>query len=219
MLEIEIKLQVEDLASFKDKLLKAGAILQKERYREENILFDFPDHQLERRSQAIRLRLVRKKAFLTFKGSPQRSRRFKVREEYETEVKNEKHLRQILRKLGLRASFKYSKHRTVFQKGRLKISLDETPVGNFCELEGERQEIVRFARALGLTNKDFIKLDYVQMIKREMAARTAEKRAMGSDPDKDEAKAEEKKSPYSSSVSFSGNSKSSSSSSSSSPSS
>ncbi len=215
MLEIEIKLRVDDLAAIRDKILKAGAVLTKERYREENILFDFRDHHLERQSQALRLRLVKKKAFLTFKGTPQRSRRFKVREEYETEVKNEKHLRQILKKLGLRATFSYSKHRTVFQKGKLKVCLDETPVGNFCELEGERPEIVRFARALGFTNKDFIKLDYVQMIKQRMAERQAAEIESVSSLNQKEANSREKKGCYSSSDSLSGKSSSSSSSSSS----
>ncbi|MCX7973258.1 MAG: class IV adenylate cyclase [Candidatus Aminicenantes bacterium] len=163
MLETEIKFEIDDPEAFKEKILRAGAILRKERYREENILYDFRTRELTRKAQALRLRLVGAKAFLTFKGSPQKSRRFKIREEFETEVKNWSHLRKILKKLGLIPTFRYAKYRTVFLKGKLKICLDETPIGNFCELEGDRPEIVRFARSLGITNRDFIKLDYIQL--------------------------------------------------------
>lgn len=163
MLEIEIKFEIDDPVAFKEKLLKAGAVLRKERYREENILYDLRSRELTRKAQALRLRLIGKKAFLTFKGAPQKSRRFKIREEFETEVKNHRHLRKILKKLGFIQIFRYVKYRTVFQKGKLKICLDETPIGPFCELEGDRPDIVRFARSLGVTNRDFIKLDYVQL--------------------------------------------------------
>ena len=34
-------------------------------------------------------------------------------------------------------------------------------------MEGERNEIVKFAKALGFSKDEFIKLDYVQLIKKE----------------------------------------------------
>ncbi len=166
MLEIEIKLRVDNPSSFRQKLLQAGAILTKERYEEKNYLYDWRTRELEKKKQALRLRVIGKKAFLAFKGAPQRSRRFKIREEFECEVKKEKELRRLLKKIGLRVSFSYTKYRTVFQKGKLKICLDETPIGAFCELEGERPEIARFARSLGFSSKDFIKLDYVELLKK-----------------------------------------------------
>ena len=111
---------------------------------------------------------MNKKSFLTFKGPPQKSRKFKIKEEYETEVKNEKQLRKILKFLGLTPVFNYQKYRTVYRKKHLKISLDETSIGNFIELEGKREEIVKFAKALGASKKEFIKLDYIQLMKKEM---------------------------------------------------
>ena len=44
----------------------------------------------------------------------------------------------------------------MLRKSRLTICIDETAVGNFIELEGERHEIVRFAKALGYGRADFI---------------------------------------------------------------
>ena len=164
MTEIEAKIRIANLESFRKKILKAGAVLEKERYLEKNTLYDFSGGRLRARHQALRVRTAGRKTFLTFKGAPQKSRKFKVREEYETEVKKEKALLKVLRKLGLAPVFRYRKHRTVFRKGRLKICLDETLAGDFCELEGEKSEIVRFVEAIGVSKRELIKLDYVQLL-------------------------------------------------------
>lgn len=168
MVEIEVKIRIDDIKILREKILHLGAKLEKERFYEENTLYDFPSQALYKKRQALRLRKMNKKSFLTFKGPPQKSRKFKIREEYETEVKNEKQLRKILKSLGLIPVFNYQKYRTVHRKKFLKISLDETSIGNFIELEGKREEIVKFAKALGVSKKEFIKLDYIQLIKKEM---------------------------------------------------
>lgn len=168
MVEIEVKIKVEDLSSFREKILQLGAKLEKERFLEENILYDFPSQILYRKRQALRFRIQGKKAFLTFKGAPQKSRKFKIREEYESEVKSQKQLRKILKSIGLVPVFNYQKQRTVLKKGSLKICLDELSIGNFIELEGKRNEIAKFAKALGFSKDRYIKLDYVQLIKGEM---------------------------------------------------
>ncbi len=167
MVEIEVKIKVDDLDSFKEKIINLDARLEKERYSEENTLFDFSTQTLTKKQQALRLRVAGNKTFLTFKGPPEKSRKFKIRKEYETEVKNEKQIRKILQSLGFIPVFTYNKFRTVYRKKNLKICLDETSIGNFIELEGERNEIVKFTNALGISKKEFIKLDYIQLIKKE----------------------------------------------------
>ena len=164
MVEIEVKIRIIDIKNLGEKILQLGAKLEKERFYEENTLYDFPSKILYKKRQALRLRKMNKKSFLTFKGPPQKSRKFKIREEYETEVKNEKQLRKILKSLGFIPVFNYEKHRTVYRKKSLKISLDETSIGNFIELEGKRGEIVKFANALGVSKREFIKLDYIQLL-------------------------------------------------------
>ncbi len=167
MVEIEVKIRVDDFDSFKEKITNLDARLEKERYSEENTLFDFSTQTLAKNQQALRLRTTGKKTFLTFKGPPEKSRKFKIRKEYETEVRNEKQMRKILKSLGFIPVFTYNKFRTVYRKKNLKICLDETSIGNFIELEGERNEIVKFTNALGISKKEFIKLDYIQLIKKE----------------------------------------------------
>lgn len=168
MVEIEVKIRLKDISSLREKILCLGARLEKERLYEENTLYDLPSGDLYKKRQALRLRRMNKKIFLTFKGAPQKSRKFKIREEFETAVKNEKQLRKILKSLGFIPVFSYQKYRTVYRKKHLKICLDEISIGNFLELEGERNEIVRFAKALGFSKKEFIKLDYIQLMKKEM---------------------------------------------------
>jgi adenylate cyclase, class 2 len=165
LVEIEVKVRVKDAASMRRALLDSGAQVERERYPEENMLFDLPSRILTAQRCALRLRRAGRKAFLTFKGAPQKSRRFKVRQEHETEVRNEKEMRQILRALGFVAVFRYEKSRTTFRRGRLKIALDETAAGVFCEFEGERSDIVKYARSLGFSSADMIKQDYVEILR------------------------------------------------------
>jgi len=169
LVEIEVKVRVKDPASAHQAILKSGAELEKERYPEENTLFDLPSRVLTEKRCALRLRRAGRKVFLTFKGAPQKSRRFKVREEHETEVRDEKATRQILRGLGFVAVFRYEKSRTTFRRGRLKISLDETAAGAYLEFEGERSDIVKYARTLGFFSADMIKQDYVEILRQGRA--------------------------------------------------
>jgi predicted adenylyl cyclase CyaB len=166
VLEIEVKIKADNLASLRQNLLILGARLEKERYAENNTLYDFRSGSLYQKRCALRLRVIGKKAFLAFKGTPLKSRRFKVREEFETEVRDEKQIKKILRSLGFFPVFSYRKHRTVFRTNRLKICLDETGAGNFCEFEGERSDIIKFAKKLDFSRADLIKLDYVQLLQR-----------------------------------------------------
>ncbi len=160
MTEIEVKVRVDDLAAVKEKLLAMGAVVFKERHLEENTLYDFRDRRLAGRREALRIRRVGRKAFLTFKGTPQKSRKFKIRTEYETEVHDGRSLVRILQSLGMIEVFRYEKHRTVLRKGTLLVCLDETRLGGFVEFEGEREKIARTARALGMSKKDWITKSY-----------------------------------------------------------
>jgi adenylate cyclase class 2 len=166
VLEIEVKVRVADIRLMHTKLLELGAGLLKERHRETNTLYDFRSRSLLAKCQALRVRSVGKKAYMTFKGTPQKSRKFKVREEFETEVKNAQHLKKILKSLGFAPVFSYEKLRTVYKKGNLRICLDETAAGNFLELEGEREKIARFLGLLKIPKKDWIKLDYIQLLQK-----------------------------------------------------
>lgn len=167
MIETEVKIRIQEPKAVLAKLLDLGAVACRERYLEENTLYDFPGEKLRAGRQALRLRKSGRRQALTFKGCPHPSRSFKVREEFETAVSDGGQVRKILKALGLRPAFTYRKHRTLLRKGNLLICVDETSAGNFLELEGKRHEITRFARSLGFGRADFLQADYVELIGRE----------------------------------------------------
>ena len=164
MTEIEVKIRINDTEKLAEKLIALGAKLVKDRHWEKNTLYDFPSKLLYNQHRALRLRTENKKAYLTFKGPLQKSRKFKIRKKYETEVKNVKQTKKILKELGFVPTFGYDKYRTIYRVKKLKICLDETSIGNFVELEGEQTHIVRFANSLGFAKKEFIKKDYTQLL-------------------------------------------------------
>ena len=86
MTEIEVKIRIEDVKAVREKLLGLGAVVARERHLEENVLFDFDPPSLHPARRALRLRMAGRRATLTFKGEPRKSRSFKVREEFETQV-------------------------------------------------------------------------------------------------------------------------------------
>ncbi len=165
MLEIEVKIRTLDLKKTHEKLLSLGASLIKPKQFEENILYDFPKKTLTKKNQALRLRFVGKRNILTYKGEPQKSRKFKIRNEFETQVKDKKQTQKILSSLGFKQVFVYQKYRTEYKTKNLKICLDETKAGRFLEFEGKREDIITFTKKMGYSKDAFIKADYVSLIK------------------------------------------------------
>ena len=150
--ETEIKLVAGRPADVRNLLRRAGFRVRHRRSFEHNVAFDTTDRSLVRRGCLLRLRTYAGGHWLTFKRPGQASRRFKVREEFETAVEQPRVLREIFAALGLEPVFRYEKYRTVFEsRGRWRggeVMLDETPIGTYVELEGSRNWILRAARGL-----------------------------------------------------------------------
>lgn len=165
MNEQEIKLRVRDLNEMREKLHKLGAIVHKARHFEENSLLDTSDQSLRKNRNALRVRIVHNKGLLTFKGPADTSAGIKSREEIECPVSDSQKLLQILARLGYAPIFRYEKYRTVYHITGVKMDfcLDETPIGNFLELEGEPAGIHDFAGKLGYTTEDYITLSYAAL--------------------------------------------------------
>jgi adenylate cyclase, class 2 len=164
MLEIEIKVRAVDLGRIQRELLEMGAVVVRERHREDNVLYDFRGGTISAERRALRLRTAGRRTTLTFKGAPEKSRRFKIRREYETEVRDLRQMRRILQALGLRPVFHYAKHRTVLRQGKVTICLDELAIGSFLELEGERQHIVKLAKKMKIPSQEWIRKDYIRLL-------------------------------------------------------
>lgn len=164
MRETEIKVPIADPKALRARLLALGAEVRRERHRESNVLFDFPDGRLRSRGCALRLRLAGRRVYLAFKGPAGKERRFKSREEFEIEVRGLRPARRILQRLGLRPVFRYAKQRTDLRLNKVAVSLDETALGFFAELEGERPAIARLAERLEMPSRSWIAKSYVRML-------------------------------------------------------
>jgi adenylate cyclase class 2 len=167
LLETEIKLPVHDLPKLTKGLSQLGFRVIKPRHFESNYLFDFMDLRLGRSGRLLRLRFAGGETLLTFKGPPLRARRYGRRREIETRVEDGVLLRAVLQSLGLKEVFVYEKFRTVFApaaklrlRGSPQVTFDETPIGNYVELEGPASWIDRVASRLGYAPRDYITATY-----------------------------------------------------------
>ena len=168
--ETEIKLRVKDPNEVRRRITELGFRPVQARHFESNYLFDFSDQRLRKGRRLLRLRFAGDQGLLTFKGVPLRSRNYKVRPEIETKVEDGHQLREILHKLGMREVFCYEKFRTVYTPGGKREVLetpnlvyDETPIGNFLELEGPQRWIDGMARQLGYSRQEYIMESYAAL--------------------------------------------------------
>jgi adenylate cyclase class 2 len=83
-----------------------------------------------------------------------------MREETETKISDGNKMDAILRALGFAPSFRYEKFRAEWSDGKGHLVIDETPIGNFGEIEGPPRWIDATARRLGIQRSDYITLNY-----------------------------------------------------------
>ena len=159
--ETEIKLRIDSVAGAKRLLERLGFSIVKRRVLEINTIFDTADGVLRSGRKLLRLREAGQRHTLAFKGPP-RSSRFKSREEFESEYSDPASRWRILEGLGYAPVFRYEKYRTEFgrQGEPGVVTLDETPIGNYLEVEGAPRWIDRTARVLGYSTGDYITASY-----------------------------------------------------------
>jgi adenylate cyclase class 2 len=157
--EIEIKFQVDDLRALTRRLRAAGFRRITPRTHEMNTLYDLPGQPLRRRGELLRLRRYGKEWLLTHKAKGVAGRH-KTREETETKISDGKKMDAILRALGFEPTFRYEKFRAEWDDGKGHVVIDETPIGNFGEIEGPSRWIDATARRLGIRRSDYITLNY-----------------------------------------------------------
>ena len=160
--EIEIKFRVEDVRALTRKLRLRGFRLITRRAHEVNTLYDLPGQPLRKRGELLRLRKYGTEWVLTHK-SKGAAGRHKTRIELETEISDGKQMDAILHALRYRPTFRYEKFRAEWGDGTGHVVVDETPIGNFGEIEGPARWIDRVATQLGIATKDYITDTYAGM--------------------------------------------------------
>jgi adenylate cyclase class 2 len=171
--EIEVKLRLDSIQSLTD----AGVALHLEmaRHFEDNQLFDMTDHQLSARGAVLRVRTLETadgvQGLLTLKEKAPADApvsQFKLRLETETALSDPEQMTAILERLGYQKTFRYQKYRTTYRATlshgqTLHLLFDETPLGNFVELEGEENAIAEVVKKLGISPADYILQSYIAL--------------------------------------------------------
>ena len=160
--EVEIKFPVADLRALAAQLRKLGFRRKTRRTHEMNVLYDLPGQPLRRRGELLRLREYGPEWVLTHKAKGAAGRH-KTRVETETRVADGREMGGILHVLGFEPSFRYEKFRTEWDDGKGHVVVDETPIGNFAEIEGPPRWIDQIARALGIARDRYITENYASL--------------------------------------------------------
>ncbi|HEY1659744.1 MAG TPA: class IV adenylate cyclase [Candidatus Sulfotelmatobacter sp.] len=160
--EIEIKFRVKDLNALARNLRRAGFHIETRRTHEMNTLYDLPGQVLRKRKELLRLRQYGPKWTLTHK-SGKKIGRHSSRNEIETIVDDGKQMELILRALGYAPSFRYEKFRAEWTDGSGQVVVDETPIGNFCEIEGSPRWIDATAKKLNVKHDQYIQKNYATL--------------------------------------------------------
>jgi adenylate cyclase, class 2 len=160
--EVEVKFRVADLRELARRLRAAGFRLVTRRTREMNTLYDLPGEVLRARKELLRLRQYGSEWKLTHKSGTKRGRH-SSRVELETGVGDGKKMDAILRALGYAPSFRYEKFRAEWTDSTGQVVVDETPIGNFCEIEGPSRWIDATAKMLGVKPQDYIIKNYATL--------------------------------------------------------
>jgi adenylate cyclase, class 2 len=161
--ETEIKIKIEDAEAFCYRLQELGFMLFKARHFEDNRIFDFPDRRLQISRRLIRIRSADGQGVLTYKGPPIPESIFKIREELETKIESDEIALQILERLGMDVCFRYQKYRREFVVDEVMVAVDETPIGNYVEFEGDEAGIMNLARKMGIDSSQFLRASYYSL--------------------------------------------------------
>jgi len=162
MTETEIKLPVATPSSIRKRLRELGWRAAGRRRRETNLVYDRPDHSLEAAGMLLRLRRMGRSCRLTLKLPNPGQGIHKVRDEHEIDTRDAASAERILEGLGFHVAWRYEKIRTTYRKpaARGEIVLDQTPIGDFLELEGDPAWIDETSAKLGYAQSDYITATY-----------------------------------------------------------
>ncbi len=166
-LETEIKIALDCTpGKAREQILQARFTPIRPRLLEKNTVWDRETGELKKRDVLLRLRYEGETATLTVKRPPaQPLPGVKTREEYETTVGNGPACQAALEALGYRVVFVYEKYREVFARSDLRLMLDETPIGLFLEIEGERSRILACAAEFGAPPAPILTQNYLTLFK------------------------------------------------------
>jgi adenylate cyclase, class 2 len=179
-IEVEVKIAVPRAARVRTILRDAKFSVLAPRVFEQNLVLDDAGGSLKSAGLLLRVRTMGKRnalqsALCTFKGPAKETpTHHKQRVEREFTAGNADECLAVLAGIGFHPAFRYEKYRTVFARRARKgdkgkqglVTLDETPIGVFMELEGPALWIDRTAKELGFSRNDYITMSYARLWER-----------------------------------------------------
>jgi adenylate cyclase class 2 len=160
MIETEIKIRFGGTPQAAQELIEGhNYALVEPRTLEQDQVFDRGTDELRAADQLLRLRRSGSRATITYKG-PATRESYKSREEIEFDVSDPAAFELVIARLGYKPRFRYEKYRTKFGAHAGIITIDETPIGVFLELEGPGDWIDRTAADLGFSKSEYCTASY-----------------------------------------------------------
>ncbi len=184
--EIEVKIAVSSAARVRKILRETRFSVVSPRVFEQNLVLDNARGSLKSNGLLLRVRTTGKRSVLkkssavesglcTFKGPVTDTlTHHKMRVEREFFASNADECLAMFAGIGFHPAFRYEKYRTVFGRRARKgdkgkpglVTIDETPIGVFMELEGPALWIDRTAKELGFSRADYITMSYARLWER-----------------------------------------------------
>lgn len=165
MLEVEVKAPCSDAVP---KLLELGAEEVRIEW-QEDLYFNSPWRDFRETDEALRVRRIDDRFFLTYKG-PRIDSETKTREEIEISV--DSRIAELLKKLGFSESGVVRKKRRIFRLEDLTVCFDSVVgLGFFIEVESrnlsDKEKIFRLLEKLGIGRGDTICKSYLELLEGE----------------------------------------------------
>jgi adenylate cyclase class 2 len=173
MIEVEIKVPIDDKSIIKEGLKKIGfsfkkTIQQKDHY------FQHPLRNFAKTDEALRVRKTFDGSLLNYKG-PKLDKMTKTREEIELKIQDADKLIQILDKIGFREVFLVEKSREIYKSGKITASVDSVKdLGDYLELEilskekedieKSRNELFSILEKIHLSKDKMIRKSYLELL-------------------------------------------------------
>lgn len=140
MIEVEVKVAVNDKKQLEEQLLKIG-FEKGDSLKESDYYFDNEGNHIRKNDTALRVRNCenmttnKSESFLTFKG-PKMDKVSMTRKELETKIENAEIGIEILKSLGYTQIYPVVKQRQYFYRGQVTACVDQVEgLGDFLELE------------------------------------------------------------------------------------
>ncbi len=173
MIEIEVKARVDDPKRMERAIIALGATPtgvedQADTY------YNPPFRNFEKTDEALRIRVLEGKSFLTYKG-PKMDSVSKTRKEFEVEINDAENMGKILSYLGFSPVATVTKRRKIYRLGDFFISLDEVRnLGDFLEVELSAKDprnyeekvesLFKLIEKLGISRQNTIRESYLEMM-------------------------------------------------------